>query len=166
MSINWLILLTTSFIPMAVGFLWYNPSFLGKKWQEASGLSDEKIKNANMPLIFGFTILFSFFASLALNFMVIHQFHVFSIVMDEPSFANKSSELNAMLNDFMTKYGNNFRTFKHGAFHGVIAGIMLALPVTTVNALFERKGFVYIAINAGYWIVCFALMGGVICAFS
>jgi hypothetical protein len=32
--------------------------------------------------------------------------------------------------------------------------------------LFERKGFRYIAINGGYWIISMALMGGIICAFS
>lgn len=65
----------------------------------------------------------------------------------------------------MDKYGNNFRTFKHGAFHGTIGGFFFATPVLCINALFERKSFIYIAINAGYWIITLALMGGVICAF-
>jgi len=43
---------------------------------------------------------------------------------------------------------------------------MLALPIVGIPALFERKGFNYIAINAGYWIVSMALMGGVLCAFT
>ena len=38
--------------------------------------------------------------------------------------------------------------------------------VIGINALFERKGFKYIAINAGYWILCLGLMGGVLCAFA
>jgi len=61
------------------------------------------------------------------------------------------------------KYGSNFRTFKHGAFHGILASLMLALPLIGINALFERKGFKYIAINVGYWIVSFAIMGGIVC---
>ncbi|MFY9309226.1 MAG: DUF1761 domain-containing protein [Bacteroidia bacterium] len=71
-----------------------------------------------------------------------------------------------MIKDFLAKYGNNFRTFKHGVFHGVMAGFTIALPILGTNAMFERKGFKYIAINVGYWIVCLALMGGVICAFA
>ena len=61
---------------------------------------------------------------------------------------------------------NEFRNFSHGAIHGAIAGIGLALPMVTTNALFERKGFKYIAINSGYWIVCLILMGGFICQFA
>ncbi len=50
--------------------------------------------------------------------------------------------------DTLAIYGNDFRTFKHGMLHGTIAGIGLALPVIAVNALFERRSFKYIAINA------------------
>jgi Protein of unknown function (DUF1761) len=66
----------------------------------------------------------------------------------------------------MAAYGNEFRSFKHGALHGTIAGFMVALPIIGTGAMFEKKGFKYIAINAGYWIVTMALMGGVICAFA
>jgi hypothetical protein len=43
---------------------------------------------------------------------------------------------------------------------------MLVLPILSINAMFERKGFKYIAINAGYWIITLGLMGGIICGFS
>ena len=65
----------------------------------------------------------------------------------------------------MENYGDNFRTFGHGAFHGTVAGILFALPVLGTNALFERKSFKYIAVNAGYWIVTTALIGGVLSAY-
>jgi hypothetical protein len=39
------------------------------------------------------------------------------------------------------------------------------LPVITVSALFEQRSWKYIAIHAGYWIVCLGLMGGLISAF-
>ena len=63
----------------------------------------------------------------------------------------------------MAKYGNNFRTFSHGAVHGVLAGLFFVLPVMGTNAMFERKGFKYIAINVGYWIVTLAIMSGIVC---
>ena len=31
------------------------------------------------------------------------------------------------------------------------------------NAMFEAKGFTYITVNAGYWIISLALMGGIVC---
>jgi hypothetical protein len=101
-----------------------------------------------------------------LTFIVIHQFGLFSTLANEPGFMEPGSEINTYFMDFMTKYGANFRTFKHGAFHGTTTGLFIAMPVLAVNAMFEKKGFKYIAINSGYWIVTLALMGGVICEFN
>lgn len=60
--------------------------------------------------------------------------------------------------------GAEFQTFKHGALHGVLAALFLGIPVLATNALFDRRSLQYILINAGYWIVSFALMGGILCA--
>ncbi|MBN8702882.1 MAG: DUF1761 domain-containing protein [Bacteroidetes bacterium] len=166
MQINFLVLALAALVPMVVGFIWYNPKVLGNAWMNAAGLTEEKLKGANMALIFGLSYLFAFFLAMSINFMVIHQFHMQSILMNEPGFQETGSEINLMLTDFLAKYGSNFRTFKHGAFHGIIGGIFTALPILATNAMFERKGFKYIAINAGYWILTFALMGGVICQFA
>ena len=86
--------------------------------------------------------------------------------MNDPDLLVEGTEINQYANDFMTRYGQNFRTFKHGLFHGVIAGLFFALPILGVNALFQRKGFKYIAINVGYWAITLGLMGGVICQFA
>ena len=64
----------------------------------------------------------------------------------------------------VTHGGTEFQTFKHGAFHGALLGILLALPILGTNALFERKSLSYILINAGYWIATMAVMGGILCA--
>ena len=65
------------------------------------------------------------------------------------------------------KHGTEaFMTFKHGALHGSMLGLFVALPVFATNALFEMKSFKYVAINAGYWIVTMALMGGIINAWT
>ena len=119
-----------------------------------------------MPLILGISLLLSFLLSLQINFIVIHQAHIYSAVMDEPSLKDPNSALSLMLKDFMEQYGSNFRTFKHGAFHGLLAGLFFVLPVLGTNALFERKGFKYIAINVGYWLVALTIMGGIICQFG
>lgn len=67
---------------------------------------------------------------------------------------------------FMTEYGDAFRTFKHGALHGFITGVFIALPITAINALFEQKSWKYILINAGYWIVSLTNMGAIICGWK
>lgn len=163
MEMNFLAVVAAAFVPLVVGFVWYNPKVLGTAWMNASGVTEEKMKGANMFAIFGLTLLFSFFIGLALISTVIHQGHIYSTLMGEAGMDDPNSELGKWLADFMNSYGNNFRTFKHGAFHGVIVGVLFAMPVMAVNALFERKGFKYIAINAGFWIVCLGLMGGIIC---
>lgn len=164
--INFPIILASALIPLVVGFVWYNPKVLGTAWMKVADMNEEKMQGANMALIFGVTYLLSVFLGVALNFMVIHQFHVGSILMNEPGFGDPNSEIGQYFAAFMENYGNNFRTFKHGALHGTIGAITLALPVLGINALFERKGFKYIALNTGYWIVSFAIMGGIICAFA
>jgi hypothetical protein len=35
-----------------------------------------------------------------------------------------------------------------------------------INAQFEGKSWKYILINAGYFTVCFTIMGGIICAWE
>ena len=52
-----------------VGALWYGVLF-SKIWQKAAGLSEEQLKSANMPLIFGLTFLFEMLIALVLA----HQF--------------------------------------------------------------------------------------------
>ena len=66
----------------------------------------------------------------------------------------------------MDTYGGNFRTFKHGAFHGTLYSVFLVLPLIGINALFERKSWSYVWIHVGYWALTLALMGGVISAFA
>ncbi len=62
--------------------------------------------------------------------------------------------------------GEEHATFKHGAFHGAMVGVFLATPVLVTNALFERRNLSYMLINAGYWIVSFAIVGGIVCAWQ
>lgn len=52
-GMNWIAILAAGIAAWALGALWYSPLLFGKAWQKESGLSEESIKNANMPLIFG-----------------------------------------------------------------------------------------------------------------
>ncbi len=166
MQPNFLIILAAALVPMVMGFIWYNPKVLGNAWMTAAGITEDKMKGANMPVIFGVSFLLSFFLAFAIQFMVIHQWGVFSTLAGDPTLMDPTSETGMFFADFMAKHGQNFRTFKHGALHGTIAGITIALPILGTNALFERKGFKYIMINVGYWTITIALMGGIICQWS
>ena len=165
MEFNWLVLIISAFIPLLVGFVWYHPKVFGTAWMKASGHTEASLKDGNWGIVFGVSLIFSLLLALILSTMTIHQLHLTSILLNEPGFGDPQSETGQYFTNFMQRFGGNFRTFQHGAMHGTLAGILFALPVLGTNALFERKGFRYIAINAGYWIVSAALMGGVLCAY-
>ncbi len=154
---NFIAVVVAALIPLVVGFVWYNPKVLGTAWMKASGVDEEKIKGANMAVIFGVTIVFAFLLSLFSQVLVIHQLHFGSILAVQPDFKEPGSASSELYNKIMELYQHSYRTFKHGAFHGTLAGILFALPIVGTNGLFESKGFKYIAINAGCWIVTLAL---------
>ncbi len=166
MKYNFIILGLASAIPILVGFIWFNPRLFGKAWMESSGLTEEKIKGNNMGRTLSLTLAFSFFIAFSLQYMVIHQFHLFSMLLSEPGIKEPGSAIYELYKDLMVRFGDNFRTFKHGAFHGLIAGVTLAFPLIAINALFEMKSFKYIFINSGYWTLSLILMGGLICAYA
>lgn len=159
---NLAVLLGAALIPTIVGFVYYNPKFgFGKAWMNASGVTEEMAKTGNMAIIFGVSLFLSVMLTVSVHFNVIHQSGIdslFSGLTDEASLA--------YLANFHETYGHLHRSFGHGALHGVLMGFFFVLPVLGTNALFERKGFKYIAVNVGYWVITLALMGGVICQFT
>ncbi|MBL7932772.1 MAG: DUF1761 domain-containing protein [Bacteroidia bacterium] len=165
MDFNFSIVFAATAVPLIIGFIWYHPKVFGTAWMKVTGMTPEQGKKSNMWVTFGLTILFSFFMATVLMSLVVHQIHVGALLTNQPDSKDANSESMAMLKRFMELYGNSYRTFKHGVFHGTLTGIFLALPIIAINALFEQRGFKYIAINAGYFIVSMALMGGLICAF-
>jgi hypothetical protein len=155
MKLNWIVILGTGLIPILVGFFWYGKLF-GEAWMRESGMTKEKAEGMNMPLVMGLAVLLGIFATFALVPAVIHQMGVYSTLQEVVGWES-------IFKDFVSKYGDNFRTFKHGAFHGIITSICLGLPLIAMNALWERRSFKYVAIHVGYWAVCLAIMGGIIC---
>ena len=162
MEINFLIFALAALIPLIMGFIWYGPLLFQNAWMKQLGFTEESLKGGNMALIFILCYVFSFLMAFFLQFIVIHQTGVYSSLMESGA-TELSGDALTYFNDFMAKYGTNYRTFKHGALHGTLSGIFFILPVLATQAMFERKTVKYVAINAGYWIVTLALMGGIIC---
>lgn len=160
--INWLVVFSTALVPLLIGCIWFHPKVFGNTLQTTNALYTRK----NALLLLLVSLILSLFISISLSYSVIHQLHIFSSVMGNPDMQNPNSELHRTLQSFIEKYGNNFRTFKHGALHGTIVGFTLALPITAINGMLEKKSFKYIAISSAFWIICFCLMGGIICQFA
>ena len=165
-ELNWMAVLVAAIIPLLVGSIYYNPKVLGNAWMSASGMTEEMIQGSNMVKIFGLTLLFSLMLASSLMPVVIHQMGVYSIFANDPTAMDPSSETGAYLADFMAKYGDNFRTYRHGAIHGLLLSVFLVLPILGINSLFERKSAKYIFIHLGYWAISLTLMGAIICGWK
>ncbi len=166
MNINFLILLLSALVPMVMGFIWYNPKVFGTIWMQEAGITEDKMKNSPMVKIFLLSFLFSVMLAFVLQFMVIHQYSLYSLVADTVKEGDTTSADAQWLTTSLETYGHKFRSFKHGCLHGFLAGLFFILPIVGTNSLYERRSAKYIFINAGFWTVCATLMGGIICQFS
>ncbi|MGY6647661.1 DUF1761 domain-containing protein [Wenyingzhuangia sp. IMCC45574] len=166
MEPNLLITLLAAIVPLVTGFIWYHKSVFGNAWMRTIGIDPNAEMTPPNPIIFLWCFLLSFLIAFILTPIVIHQYGVFSVLIDEPGFNKPGSEVATYFQDFMKQYGNNFRTFKHGALHGSLIGLLLITPILGIISLFEKKPFKYVAINGAYWAVSLAIMGGIICQFA
>ncbi|WP_371268409.1 DUF1761 domain-containing protein [Flavobacterium sp.] len=158
MEMNFYAILVAALSTLLVGFVWYGPLF-GKAWMAENGFSEEELKQGSMVKIFGLTFVFSIFLAMLMQILCIHQFGPLGMI-GGPDFIETAKPSYAA---FMADYGDSFRTFKHGALHGFMSGLFLALPLVGINGLFERKSWKYIFIHTGYWIVVMTIMGAIVC---
>jgi len=155
---NWPAFLVATLVPMVLGFLWYNPKTpTGAIWMRETNMTDEKMKGANMPVIFGLSLLFSFLMNFFIvSHEVIHQYGAYSLLIDHPEEAFR----------ILTEYKNEYRTFPHGMLHGAFLGLFFVLPIFATNGMFERKSWKLIWVNVLYWTLCLVIMGGILCAWQ
>lgn len=163
MHINFIAVLLAALVPMAVGFVWYNPKVLGTAWMNVTGMTSEKAKQSNMAVVFSVSFVMALMLAFVMQSMVIHQFSVTSLFFNLP-IDDATTPEGSLYKQVMDLLGGSWRTFKHGALHGFIGGLFIAFPILCTNALFEQKGWKYIWINTGYWILTMTLMGGIISA--
>ncbi len=166
MEMNWIAIIVAALVPMVLGFVWYSPKLFQNSWMKEARVTEDMMKGANMGLIFGVSFFLSFVLALFVNANFIHQNGLMGLVYGDPNVMDATSEIGKTFEAFKSHFANAHRTFTHGIAHGIMFGIMFVLPVLGTNALFERKGWKYILINVGYWTVCLAIMGGIICAWQ
>ncbi|WP_396143349.1 DUF1761 domain-containing protein [Flavobacterium sp.] len=160
--INFKAIFVASFSSLIVGFIWYNPKVFGTIWMNETGMTEEKARQSSMLKVFGLTLVLSFMLAFIMPTFVIHQFGALGMI-GGPSEVEKAMPSYLA---FLSDYGNVFRTYKHGALHGSMIGLFVALPVIATNCLFEQKSFKYAAITSGYWIIVMTIMGAIICGWK
>ena len=165
MVLNPLILALSALVPTIVGFIYYNDNLFGKMWKRQVGINDGD-PMPNMVVLTLVSVLFGFLASVTLTMIVVHSNGLFSMLADAPDMKDANSELSKNVAGLMTKYGGEFRTFKHGALHGILTAIFFVLPIIGISALYERRSWGYIGVSTLFWAICLAIMGGILCQFS
>jgi hypothetical protein len=162
MPFNFYAVFVASLATLFVGFVWYNPKVFGTIWMNETGMTEEKAKQSNMLKVFGLTIFYSLLLSFIMPAIVIHQMGAMGMIGGPDFIASAKPSYAAFLAD----YGDAFRTYKHGALHGFMTGLFVALPITAINSLFEQKSWKYILITAGYWMVCLTIIGAIVCGWK
>lgn len=137
MTIHWLSQGTAAVSALVIGLIWYGVLFKNA-WMNASGVTLEKIKNGIHPaLLYVIVLILAFVISIGLYRHIIQIHAAFESHSDNP--------------------------FGHGVYHGLWDAFLYGgISVLVTNALFDQRNWKYILINAGYWIVTFGIMGGII----
>lgn len=125
MHFNWIAYVVAVFAQMMIGYLWFHPAVMGKKWAEANGKSIEDMKPKNPGMVYGFTFLFTMLNTLFLMTNVVGP----------------------------GQEDIQFHRIKHGLFHALLFVLLVALPIIATPALHEGKTKSWIFVQVAYWFV-------------
>ena len=160
MEFKFLPLVWASLSTVLVGWIWYHPKVFGSIWMKESGVKMGE-GSKNMAVMVGGSVVYAFLISTVIMGLSIHQMGAFGMIGGGSGDVN-----NPAYKAFMAEFGTAFRTFKHGALHGAIAGLFFALLVIGTGALYEGRSFKYTLVTGGFWVVACSIMGAIICGLS
>jgi hypothetical protein len=69
-EIDWIAVVVSVIASMALGFIWDSKFAFLKIWQEDTGMSDEKMKSGNMPMMFAGMIVMVVVSTIALALLI------------------------------------------------------------------------------------------------
>jgi len=140
-EINFIAIIIAALVPNVLGAISFQALF-GKQWLNSLNFTEEDMKGRNDALIYGSALLLSFVVAFFLN-IIIELTHKDVSAEGELIFAS-------------------FQTFGHGAIHGVGLAVGLVLPVVICLGLFQKAKGSNILLNSIFWLLCFAIMGGIV----
>lgn len=136
-NVNMLSLVIATLLPMITGMIFYHKAIFGKPWMRTIGLTEEKQKSANTPVM----MIGSLVAAALIAFFML-------------TFCNGAGQ------------EGEFDTFKHGAAHGVVISLFFVIPIFISKGLFEMRPVMNMVYNGLYWLITLALMGGILDAMN
>lgn len=138
---NFIAIIVAALIPNILGAIYFGPVF-GKPWMASLGYTKADFEGRNEPLIYGTALVMSFIIAFFLKFIL--------------EMGHKN------VNDAGELIFAGTHTFGHGAFHGSMIALAFAVPVIICLGLFQKSTGKNILLNAGFWWLCFAVMGGIL----
>jgi hypothetical protein len=133
-SLNWLAVLVAGISTMIVGFVWYSPLLFAKAWMREMGYDpDDKAKSQEMQKSAGPAYGASFVAGLLSAFTLALILH-----------------------------GLQAQDLHVGLILGFHVWLGFVATVQLTGALFARQSMKLFAINTGYQLVCYLIMGTIL----
>ena len=134
MGLNVWAVLAAAVSTMVIGFLWYSPALFARPWMKLMGYDpDDKVKIAEMRKSAGPTYSLSLVASIL------------------------SAAVLAKIIQIAT-----INTALYGMKIGLAVWLGFVTTVQLTNALFSRQPAKLYAINTGYQLVCYVVMGAIL----
>jgi hypothetical protein len=113
--------------------IYYSKALFGNAWMSSIGMTDEKMKSANMPVLMVISLVMAFLISF---FML--------------QFCNGAGQ------------EGEFDSYKHGAFHGALISVFFVIPISISRGLFEQTSWKAMMINGLYWLITLVCIGAVV----
>ncbi len=162
MPTNFYMWFIAALIPLVVGAVYYHEKVFGSAWMRTNGFKASDLEGGNMALILGLSYFFGVMIAAVLTGMVIHQTNVFQMML--PDVLEPGNPAQEQFTNLMAQYGDRYTSPGHGFLHGGILALFFVMPIIAINALFERRGWKYVAIHTGYWFIALGAMGALLCA--
>lgn len=126
------------------------------------GIPALDIRTLSLSKIF-FLLALSFTLVFGYMNLIIHQMGFYELFFTDIMLG--SEEAQAIVNEFLGKYGEKHRHFGHGVFHGAINAFVFALPFLAIYGILEHKSKRHILGHFFYWLITSIIIGGLISAF-
>lgn len=140
-EINYLAIFVAALVPNILGAIYYGQLF-SKPWLASLDFTEEDLKGRNDALNYGSAFILSLLVSGFIK-LIVESIHKDVGASGDLVYAS-------------------FHTFMHGALHGMGLAIGLVIPVLICLGIFQKTKASNVIINAIYWLLCFAIMGGIL----
>ena len=156
MHLNLPIFFLICWLPLVLGYVWYN-IIMNRDHSSIEKTLIQRLMQVIILYILSIGFVF------ALMNLTIHQIGYYELFFTD--IMKGSAEAKSVTEAFLTEYGAKHRYFSHGVFHGVINGLTIPVPIIiglTYLGYLDRQ---YLTKHITYWVVTCALVCGLLAEF-